>query len=84
MRIIKIIINFALVINKRAVKFIFLLVLLLSLKVEIAFCQGPPPAANCPDPPCGAIPIDGGISVLIIAGAAYGAKKMFNLNKVER
>lgn len=38
----------------------------------------PPPAVNppCWPPPC--IPIDGGISALIVAGAAYGAKKLYN------
>ena len=35
------------------------------------------------DPPCGGIfgpcvPIDGGISFLLIAGAAYGSKKAFD------
>ncbi|MFN4298906.1 MAG: PID-CTERM protein-sorting domain-containing protein [Thermaurantimonas sp.] len=29
-----------------------------------------------PDPPGGPVPIDGGIGLLIAAGAAYGAKKM--------
>lgn len=32
---------------------------------------------NCENPPC--IPIDGGLSWLLIAGAAYGGKKMYNL-----
>ena len=41
----------------------------------------PPPAVNppCWPPPC--IPIDGGISALIIAGAAYGAKKFYDKKK---
>lgn len=41
----------------------------------------PPPPVNppCWPPPC--IPIDGGISALIIAGAAYGAKKLYNKKK---
>ena len=29
---------------------------------------------NCANPPC--VPIDGGLSWLLIAGAAYGAKKI--------
>jgi len=41
----------------------------------------PPPATKppCWPPPC--IPIDGGISALIIAGAAYGAKKLYDKKK---
>jgi hypothetical protein len=43
----------------------------------------PPPATKppCWPPPC--IPIDGGISALIVAGAAYGAKKLYNKKKKE-
>ena len=33
-----------------------------------------------PFPPC-PIPLDGGISLLLIAGAAYGGKKMFDVTK---
>ena len=41
----------------------------------------PPPAVNppCWPPPC--IPIDGGITALIAAGAAYGAKKLYDKKK---
>ena len=41
----------------------------------------PPPAVKppCWPPPC--IPIDGGISALIVAGAAYGAKKLYDKKK---
>ena len=38
---------------------------------------GPP---LCWPPPCN-IPIDGGISLLIAAGAALGGKKLFDLRK---
>lgn len=38
---------------------------------------GPPP----PPPPPPAIPIDGGISFLIAAGAAYGGKKVLDRGK---
>lgn len=34
---------------------------------------------NCFPPPC--VPIDGGLSWLLIAGVAYGGKKIFELNK---
>jgi hypothetical protein len=38
--------------------------------------MGPP----CWPPPC--VPIDGGISFLIIAGAAYAGKKIYDKRKV--
>jgi len=44
--------------------------------------SAPPPPANdppCWPPPC--IPIDGGITMLMAAGAAYGAKKLYNSRK---
>ena len=34
---------------------------------------------TCPD--CPAIPIDGGLSALLVAGAAYGAKKVYGKSK---
>ena len=46
-----------------------------------AFCVAlppPPPSGATPDcwpPPC--IPIDGGISLLIAAGAIYGGRKLY-------
>lgn len=42
---------------------------------------GGPPAAGggCWPAPC--IPIDGGISLLIAAGALYGGKKLYNKHK---
>lgn len=42
----------------------------------------PPPSGGTPDcwpPPC--IPIDGGISLLIAAGAIYGGRKLYKDNK---
>ena len=33
-----------------------------------------------PYPPC-PIPLDGGVSLLIFAGAAYGGKKIYDLSK---
>lgn len=41
----------------------------------------PPPAGNpgCWPPPC--VPIDGGLTFLIAAGAAYGAKKLVDVRK---
>ncbi len=43
----------------------------------------PPPGGgmgpNCWPPPC--VPIDGGITFLLVAGAAYGTKKVYDLKK---
>ena len=57
--------------NKLVLSIIFILFL-------TTFCYappGPPPAPGCWPPPC--VPIDGGISLLIAAGAIYGGKKLF-------
>ncbi len=45
----------------------------------------PPPSGGTPDcwpPPC--VPIDGGISLLIAAGAIYGGKKLYNKTKNDK
>jgi len=42
----------------------------------------PPPSPGCWPPPC--IPIDGGVSILIAAGALYGAKKSYDKFKSAR
>lgn len=42
---------------------------------------GVEPEPNCFPPPC--VPIDGGLSWLLIAGTIYGGKKVFQLNKDE-
>lgn len=50
-----------------------------------AFCfagapSGPPTGGpGCWPPPC--VPIDGGISLLIAAGAIYGGKKLYSKQK---
>lgn len=42
---------------------------------------GPPiPCGGGPFPPC-PVPIDGGISVLFIVGAAYGGTKIYDITK---
>lgn len=46
----------------------------------------PPPPPNgggpaCWPPPC--VPIDGGISFLIAAGALYGGRKLYKLQKTD-
>lgn len=41
----------------------------------------PPPGGGQGDPP--GVPIDGGISLLLAAGVAYGGKKVYDMNKKE-
>ncbi|HEY1040023.1 MAG TPA: hypothetical protein VGF30_11490 [Bacteroidia bacterium] len=45
----------------------------------------PPPGGGmtpaCWPPPC--VPIDGGVTFLLIAGAAYGTKKVYDLRKTK-
>jgi len=61
-----------------------LLVLFFISNVEVFAVGGPsgPPGGCWPPSTC--IPIDGGISFLLIAGAAYGAKKVHDISKKEK
>jgi hypothetical protein len=34
-----------------------------------------------PPPPPGGVPVDGGASILLAAGAAYGARKLYQANR---
>jgi hypothetical protein len=60
----------------------FLFLFLLLAIISNAGVPPPPPPGHgpgCWPPPC--IPIDGGITLLMAAGAAYGAKKIFDSKK---
>lgn len=61
--------------------YILLLIFIVTGSQSLLSAPPPPPATKppCWPPPC--IPIDGGISALIIAGAAYGAKKLHDKKK---
>lgn len=51
----------------------------------VALPPPPPPPVGSPacwPPPC--IPIDGGISLLIAAGAIYGGKKLYSKQKEKK
>ena len=53
---------------------------LLALMNFVNYAQiGPPTGPSCWPPPC--IPIDGGVSILIAAGLAYGVKKINDIQK---
>lgn len=67
-------------------KSIFILSILFSiLGVTELNAQPPGPGGDndlkpgCDNPPC--VPIDGGLSFLLVAGAALGGKKVYDLNK---
>lgn len=74
-------------------KSIFLLLLFFTI-ATVSIAAGPPPPPSvapppppgngppCWPPPC--IPIDGGISLLMMAGAAYGAKKIYDSRKKDK
>ena len=70
---------------KKEVPYIILVLSICSfLFIADIFAQGPPPPPPppCPVPPCPTnIPIDGGISLLIAAGVAYGSKKIHDSRK---
>lgn len=61
------------------------IVLFLALSGIDVFAAGPPGppggggGPSCWPPPC--VPIDGGLSFLLIAGALYGGKKIYDISK---
>jgi hypothetical protein len=69
----------------RKMKFKFLLPTVFAILMASVCLAGPPPPPSggggsggnfaCWPPPC--IPIDGGISLLIAAGAIYGGRKLY-------
>lgn len=73
---------------KKSKKYIYITILLISVSlVNNAFAGGGPPpkppgnggGPPCWPPPC--VPIDGGLSLLLAAGAIYGSKKVYDISK---
>jgi hypothetical protein len=65
-------------------KAILILLFLLAFTGSYQLISSPPPPPPSGKPPCWpppCIPIDGGITFLIAAGAAYGAKKLYDSRK---
>lgn len=69
------------VLKMKRLTFAITFVLALTGSQYLLAAPPPPPAVKppCWPPPC--VPIDGGISALIVAGAAYGAKKLYDKKK---
>jgi hypothetical protein len=71
---------------KKAIRFLIVTAFLLAAPV-IMMAQTPPHpnGGNAPGsgntPVGGGSPIDGGFSIMLILGAAYGAKKVYKLKK---
>jgi hypothetical protein len=65
----------------KSFKALAFLLLLLCVNYKLHSAPPPPPTGTpaCWPPPC--VPIDGGVSFLIVAGAAYGAKKLYDQRK---
>lgn len=62
----------------------YILVAFFIALATLSYAAPPPPPSTgpgCWPPPC--VPIDGGITLLMAAGAAYGAKKIFDSKKKE-
>ena len=61
------------------------IILFLALSGIDVFAAGPPGppggggGPSCWPPPC--VPIDGGLSFLLVAGALYGGKKIYDISK---
>jgi hypothetical protein len=60
--------------NKFWISFAWVLTLTMPVLLAQPGGGGPPPIAT-------SVPIDGGITWLLVAGAAYGAKKIYDYNK---
>jgi hypothetical protein len=59
-------------------RFLFLVLFIIGFATISIALPPPPPSGVAPDcwpPPC--VPIDGGISLLIAAGAIYGGRKLY-------
>ncbi len=60
----------------------FIILFLLNVSVGVAFSQEEELGVeNGPDP--GAVPVDGGLSLLLAAGAAYGGNRLFRKSQKE-
>lgn len=63
-------------------KILFVLVLVFTLMILPVLVKDA--AAQPPPPPPQDIPIDGGLFLLIAAGASYGARKLYKQQKEEK
>lgn len=72
---------------KKVIKYFTVMAFAMFLSLSLSAQQPPHPSQNGDGsnvggaPVGGAAPIDGGLSLLLLAGAAYGARKVYNLKK---
>lgn len=68
---------------RKPVSLLFIIAFLALNYYSFAGGAPPPPGGgttpSCWPPPC--VPIDGGLTFLLVAGAAYGSKKVYDLKK---
>ena len=62
----------------KKILYLSLFFLLISFNTDLK-AQPPDPGGGQGDPP--GVPIDGGLSLLLAAGVAYGGKKVYQMNK---
>ena len=61
----------------------FIILFLFNVSVGVAFSQEEELGTeNGPDP--GAVPVDGGLSLLLAAGAAYGGRKLLTKDREKK
>jgi len=68
---------------KKSIFYSLLTFAFVMLPFAIHFALGQPDPGGGPTNPVGGAPIDGGLSLLLLAGVAYGAKKLHEKNKNE-
>ncbi|HLW08474.1 MAG TPA: hypothetical protein VKY45_13030 [Marinilabiliaceae bacterium] len=56
---------------------------MLAFATDLKAQPGPPNPGGGQGHPAG-VPIDGGLSLLLAAGVAYGGKKVYDMNKKEK
>jgi len=65
-----------------SILFIFFLCLSIDLNAQPPDPGGGGGGPNCFPPPC--VPVDGGLSWLLLAGSIYGGKKIYDQSKEEK
>jgi hypothetical protein len=67
--------------NHKIIRVLFILLMVMTLNLSNALATTDPDDPSLNDP---AIPVDGGISVLLVASAVYGARRLKRVGRKER